>query len=106
MTESLDEITFSASVTKIKTRITSTTPDKKEEHKIYSINILPSGNAKNSNQYFIVKGVPGSEFNILAQDQDKNIYDFETGKFGEGGKCLPVLYLVVKMVEQVFIEAC
>jgi hypothetical protein len=88
MTESLDEITFSASVTKIKTRITSTTPDKKEEHKIYSISVLPSGNAKNSNQYFIVKGVPGSEFNILAQDQDKNIYDFETGKFGEGGKML------------------
>jgi len=88
MTESLDEINFSASATKIKTRITSTTPAKKEEHKIYSINVLPTGNSKNSNQYFIVKGVPGSEFSILAQDGDKNIYDFETGKFGEGGKLL------------------
>ena len=85
---STDQITFQAHVDEIKNRITSTTPDKKEEHKIYSFNVLPSSGGKFSNQYFIVKGVPGTSFEILAQDQDKKMYDFSSGQFKEGGTML------------------
>ena len=43
---------------------------------------------KNGRKRFAVRGVPGTPFNILVQDQDKKIYNFKTGVFAEGGTML------------------
>ena len=87
--KALDKISFTASVALMKKeRITKTTADKVEEHKIHSFQVSPSAPGKNGRKRFAVRGVPGTPFNILVQDQDKKIYNFKTGVFAEGGTML------------------
>ena len=85
-TKALDKISFSADVILVKKeRITSTTADKIEEHKIHSFQVFPSVSGRDKRKRFAVRGVPGTPFNILVQDQDKKIYNFKTGQFAVGG---------------------
>ena len=85
-TKALDKISFSADVILVKKeRVTKTTADKIEEHKIHSFQVFPSVSGRDKRKRFAVRGVPGTPFNILVQDQDKKIYNFKTGQFAEGG---------------------
>jgi hypothetical protein len=86
MIKTLDTISFAASVVLIKKpRVTKTTVEKVDEHKIHSIQVSPSTFGVDQRKRFIVRGKPGTPFNVLVQDQDKKIYNFKTGRFTEGG---------------------
>lgn len=84
--KTLDKITFTASAVLFKKqRVVKTTADKAEEHKVHSFQVFPSTTGKNGRKDFIIRGVVGTPFSILIQDQDKKIYNFKTGVFSEGG---------------------
>ena len=86
MIKTLDTISFAASVVLIKKpKVTKTTADKVDEHKVHSLQVFPSSSGVNQRKYFTVRGKPGTPFSILVQDQDKKIYNFKTGQFAEGG---------------------
>jgi len=80
-----DIITFSASLVKLTPPIEVRTVIPKEEYEVYSFdhndNIGPNGGVKTMN----VRGVPGTKFKIMLQDQNKKTYNFKTGVFELGG---------------------
>jgi hypothetical protein len=84
--KTLDIISFTATTVLIKkARITKTTVDKIDEHKIHSIQVSPSVAGNDQRKRFTVRGRPGTPFSVLVQDQDKKIYNFKTGQFAEDG---------------------
>jgi hypothetical protein len=84
--KALDKISFTASAVLFKKqRVVKTTADKVEEHKVHSFQVFPSASGKDARKDFIVRGVVGTPFDVLIQDQDKKIYNFKTGAFSEGG---------------------
>ncbi len=87
--KTLDIISFTATTVLIKkARITKTTVDKIDEHKIHSIQVSPSVPGNDQRKRFTVRGRPGTPFSVLVQDQDKKIYNFKTGQFAVGGSML------------------
>lgn len=84
--KSNDFINFSASSELIKTNIKDVIyTDNKEDHKIYSINTGSNSTSRGGIKRITIKGVPGTPFKILTQDTDKNVYNFKTGNFTNGG---------------------
>jgi len=58
---------------------------KKEEYEVYSFDEGRKIGAEGGTKIMRVRGVPGTEFKIIVQDNDKKTYNFTTGKFEAGG---------------------
>ena len=61
---------------------------KKEEYKIYSFNTGETTTAKGGVKRIEIKGIPGTPFRIIVQNNAKQTYNFETGVFEAGGGML------------------
>jgi len=61
--------------------IKSVSPSDTKNHKIHSItsSFAPSGGNRTKRIY--IKGIPGSTFTLMAQDEDNRVYSFSTGNF-------------------------
>ena len=71
-------IRFNASARKIKEKVTDIKlATKKEDYQIYSIDTGPEVSNKGGIKKIVVRGVPGTPFEIMVQDTSKNIYNFD-----------------------------
>ena len=83
-----DTIRFSASVTEKGDRNFNKVVTKKEDYEIYSFDGGRTIGTMGGNKVMKVRGVPGSQFKIILQNDDKKTYNFDTGVFEHGGGML------------------
>ena len=63
-------------------------PREQKENKIYSFDTTRSSTAKGGVEKIEIKGVPGTPFKIISQNEAKQTYDFKTATFKAGGGML------------------
>ena len=52
-----------------------------KNHKIYSIVSSNAPGGGNRHKRVAIKGIPGSSFSVMVQDENKRVYDFKRGSF-------------------------
>jgi len=61
--------------------IKSVSPDDTKSHKINSIIASSAPGGGNRTKRYAVKGIPGSAFSLLVQDESERVYSFSSGSF-------------------------
>ena len=61
--------------------VKSVSPSDTKNHKIYSITSSFAPGGGNRTKRISIKGVPGSTFTLMAQDENNKVYSFATGNF-------------------------
>jgi len=84
-TRSEDNIEFTSTVLKIDYDRKIKPATKKEEYEIYSFDEGRIIGAEGGTKVMRVRGVPGTEFKIIVQDNSLKTYNFNTGTFENGG---------------------
>jgi hypothetical protein len=94
-TKNEDTICFSSQTTSVLDKfleegkdIKDRKPREKKENKIYSFDTTRSSTAKGGIEKVEVKGVPGTPFKIMSQNEAKQTYNFKTATFEAGGGML------------------
>lgn len=59
----------------------SVSPDDVKSHKIHSINSSVAPGGGNRQKRITVRGIPGSVFSVMVQDENNNVYSFRQGSF-------------------------
>ena len=81
-------ITFKATSKEIEINRKEFVAEKKEDYKIYNVDYGRTIGLEGGLKHIKVNGVPGTKFNILVQDTNKNVYDFKSGGFKVGASFL------------------
>ena len=81
--EDIIEYNFAVSSKKYDRGVTEVT--EKEDYEVYSFDEGRKIGAEGGTKIMRVRGVPGTQFKIIVQDNDKKTYNFKTGKFEAGG---------------------